>query len=199
MWRKGGLGDVGFNVTNNGGENLMTDLLQPTKELQNYFRFKYYLIVSKIYKHKNAHQNKGTTKNGAESVIYAKTEDEIFVELSSWSFILPLHSEHVPANEVYDVSSYLDEHPGGDDVLLSAVGTDATEEFEDAGHSKTARDLLEQFFIGELDEPPPPIPKLEIVYKKQEFNGIVGKVLNLSKENWAVPVAAVGFLYLRKK
>ncbi|KAL3636192.1 Cytochrome b5 isoform A [Castilleja foliolosa] len=107
--------------------------------------------------------------------------------------------------KVYDVSSYLDEHPGGDDVLLSSAGTDATEGFEDAGHSKTARDLLEQFFIGELDEPPPPIPKLEIVYKKQEDNGIVGKVLNLGKENWAVPVAAVGlsvavgFLYLRKK
>ncbi|KAL3635965.1 hypothetical protein CASFOL_020512 [Castilleja foliolosa] len=75
---------------------------EPTKELQNYFRFKYYLIVSKIYKHKNAHQNKGTTKNGAESVIYAKPEDEIFVELSLWSFIFPLHSEHVPANELKD-------------------------------------------------------------------------------------------------
>ncbi|GFP83531.1 protein bccip homolog [Phtheirospermum japonicum] len=75
---------------------------EPTKELQNSFRFKYYLIISKIYKHKNAHQNKGTTKNGAESVIYAKPEDEIFVELSLWSFIFPLHSEHVTANELKD-------------------------------------------------------------------------------------------------
>ncbi|GFP87299.1 cytochrome b5 isoform a [Phtheirospermum japonicum] len=107
--------------------------------------------------------------------------------------------------KVYDVSSYLDEHPGGDDVLLKAAGIDATEGFEDAGHSKTARELLEQFCIGELDEPPPPIPELEIVSKKQEVNDILGRVLNLSKENWAVPVAvvglsvAVGFLYLRKK
>ncbi|KAL3644710.1 hypothetical protein CASFOL_009890 [Castilleja foliolosa] len=75
---------------------------EPTKELQNSFRFKYYLIISKIYKHKNAHQNKGTTKNGAESVIFAKPEDEIFVELSSWSFIFPLHSDHVTANELKD-------------------------------------------------------------------------------------------------
>ncbi|KAL0408753.1 UNVERIFIED_CONTAM: cytochrome isoform A [Sesamum radiatum] len=52
--------------------------------------------------------------------------------------------------KVYDVSSYLDEHPGGDDVLLRATGKDATDEFEDAGHSKTARELMEQYCIGNL-------------------------------------------------
>lgn len=26
--------------------------------------------------------------------------------------------------QVYDVSSYLDEHPGGDDVVLAVTGTD---------------------------------------------------------------------------
>ncbi|PIM99080.1 Cytochrome b5 [Handroanthus impetiginosus] len=107
--------------------------------------------------------------------------------------------------KVYDVTTYLDEHPGGDDVLLGAAGQDATEEFEDAGHSKTARELMEQFFIGELDETPPPIPELEIVSKKQEFKNFPQKVLNLSKQYWVVPVAAVGlslavgFLYLRRK
>lgn len=28
--------------------------------------------------------------------------------------------------QVYDVSSYLDEHPGGDDVLLGATGTNSS-------------------------------------------------------------------------
>lgn len=46
--------------------------------------------------------------------------------------------------KVYDVTQYLDDHPGGDDVILAATGKDATEEFEDAGHSKSARDLMEQ-------------------------------------------------------
>ncbi|KAI3452914.1 hypothetical protein Pfo_009577 [Paulownia fortunei] len=107
--------------------------------------------------------------------------------------------------KVYDVSSYLDEHPGGDDVLLRATGKDATDEFEDAGHSKTARELMEQFFIGELDEMPPPIPELEIVSKKQELKDLPEKVLNFSKQYWVVPVAVVGlsvvvgFLHLRKK
>ncbi|KAK4423676.1 cytochrome isoform A [Sesamum alatum] len=107
--------------------------------------------------------------------------------------------------KVYDVSSYLDEHPGGDDVLLKATGKDATEEFEDAGHSKTARDLMEQYCIGELDQTPPPIPELEIVSKKQDLKGLPQKVLNLSKQYWVVPVTVVGlsvvvgFLYLKKK
>ncbi|CAN4122044.1 unnamed protein product [Withania somnifera] len=67
--------------------------------------------------------------------------------------------------KVYDVSSYLDEHPGGDDVVLAVTGQDATDEFEDAGHSKSARELMEKFFIGELDPSSTSIPELEIVKK----------------------------------
>ncbi|KZV22423.1 cytochrome b5 isoform A [Dorcoceras hygrometricum] len=54
--------------------------------------------------------------------------------------------------KVYDVTSYLEEHPGGDDILLEATGKDATEEFEDAGHSKTARELMEQSSSGNLTQ-----------------------------------------------
>lgn len=31
------------------------------------------------------------------------------------------------------------------------IGKDATESFEDIGHSDEARELLEQFYIGDLD------------------------------------------------
>ncbi|XP_009628358.1 cytochrome b5 [Nicotiana tabacum] len=105
--------------------------------------------------------------------------------------------------KVYDVSSYLDEHPGGDDVVLSATGKDATDEFEDAGHSKDARELMEKFFIGELDSTSPPIPELEIV--KKAAKNIPQKVKEITKQYWFVPVAVVGisvvvgFLYTRKK
>ncbi|CAH1439285.1 unnamed protein product [Lactuca virosa] len=100
--------------------------------------------------------------------------------------------------KVYDVSSYLEEHPGGDDVLLQVTGKDATDEFEDAGHSKTARELMESFFVGELDTSD--IPQLEIVSENQE-----NYIFDLTKQYWAVPLAAIGisvvvtFLYLRKK
>ncbi|KAM4121263.1 hypothetical protein ACJW30_03G194500 [Castanea mollissima] len=103
--------------------------------------------------------------------------------------------------KVYDVTTYLDEHPGGDDVVLAATGKDATEEFEDAGHSKSAKELMETFCIGELDTTY--IPQLEISSKKQ--TDYTQKLMDLTKQYWVVPVAVVsvsvvlGFLYLRKK
>ncbi|KAM9408748.1 cytochrome b5 type B isoform 2-T2 [Pholidichthys leucotaenia] len=53
-------------------------------------------------------------------------------------------------DKVYDISSFLEEHPGGEEVLLEQAGTDATASFEDVGHSTDAREMLQQYFIGEL-------------------------------------------------
>ncbi|EJU06365.1 cytochrome b5 [Dacryopinax primogenitus] len=50
--------------------------------------------------------------------------------------------------KVYDVTKFLDEHPGGDEVILAEKGTDATEAFEDVGHSDEARALLPDMQIG---------------------------------------------------
>ncbi|XP_009892374.1 PREDICTED: cytochrome b5 type B [Charadrius vociferus] len=41
-------------------------------------------------------------------------------------------------------------HPGGEEVLLEQAGRDATESFEDVGHSTDARDMLKQYYIGEI-------------------------------------------------
>ncbi|RVE74529.1 hypothetical protein OJAV_G00022970 [Oryzias javanicus] len=53
-------------------------------------------------------------------------------------------------DKVYDISSFLEEHPGGEEVLLEQGGADATESFEDVGHSLDAREMLQQYYIGEL-------------------------------------------------
>ena len=34
-------------------------------------------------------------------------------------------------NKVMDVTKFLDEHPGGDEVMMSVAGQDGTDEFED--------------------------------------------------------------------
>ncbi|KAI9260584.1 hypothetical protein BDA99DRAFT_512515 [Phascolomyces articulosus] len=54
-------------------------------------------------------------------------------------------------NKVYDVTRFGNEHPGGLEVLLDEGGRDATESFEDIGHSDDARKLLEKYYIGDLD------------------------------------------------
>lgn len=44
------------------------------------------------------------------------------------------------------------QHPGGEEVLLEQAGKEATEAFEDVGHSTDARELMKKYKIGELVE-----------------------------------------------
>ncbi|BGP53452.1 hypothetical protein JCM8202v2_001011 [Rhodotorula sphaerocarpa] len=43
-------------------------------------------------------------------------------------------------------------HPGGDEVLFGEAGRDATEAFEDVGHSDEARSILDKYYVGEGPE-----------------------------------------------
>ena len=54
--------------------------------------------------------------------------------------------------KVYDVTKFIDEHPGGEEVLLENAGMDATEPFEDVGHSEDARLMLKDYYKGELKD-----------------------------------------------
>lgn len=51
---------------------------------------------------------------------------------------------------VYNITSYLEEHPGGAEILVETAGTDATEAFDDVGHSERAWAAMESLVVGEL-------------------------------------------------
>ena len=53
--------------------------------------------------------------------------------------------------KVYNVSAFLSEHPGGPEIILDLAGKDATEDFEDTGHSPAARETLKKFYVGEAE------------------------------------------------
>ncbi|XP_057699326.1 cytochrome b5 [Corythoichthys intestinalis] len=96
-------------------------------------------------------------------------------------------------DKLYDVTSFLEEHPGGEEVLLEQAGSDATESFEDVGHSTDAREMLQQYYIGELhmDDRKKDKPKLPDV----EFPS--GGSSN-SWTTWVIPAIAatvIGVLY----
>lgn len=42
------------------------------------------------------------------------------------------------------------QHPGGEEVLREQAGGNATESFEDVGHSTDAREIAADMMIGEL-------------------------------------------------
>jgi cytochrome b involved in lipid metabolism len=54
------------------------------------------------------------------------------------------------AGKVYDVSPFLDEHPGGIEVIMEYAGLDATSDFEDLPHPPEAYDMLKAYLIGEI-------------------------------------------------
>ncbi|KAH0598166.1 hypothetical protein MHUMG1_04538 [Metarhizium humberi] len=76
---------------------------------------------------------------------------------------------------VYDVTDFLEDHPyvssfpvaqvwrfhnvnmlysrGGDEVLMDVAGQEATEAYDDAGHSEDADKTLDKFLIGRLNAP----------------------------------------------
>ncbi|KAA8520782.1 hypothetical protein F0562_014946 [Nyssa sinensis] len=81
------------------------------------------------------------------------------------------------SGKVYNITPFMDDHPGGDDVLLTA--TDATNDFEDVGHSDSAREMMNKYCIGEFDSstlpgkhqsnPPPPV--------SNQNSGVLVKIL----------------------
>ncbi|KAJ6110838.1 Cytochrome b5 [Penicillium sp. IBT 16267x] len=53
-------------------------------------------------------------------------------------------------NKVYDITKYIEDHPGGSAILIEVAGTDATEAFEETGHSDEGRDELTRYLVGDL-------------------------------------------------
>lgn len=85
----------------------------------------------------------GDETSAVEDVKYYTLEDIRVHNMSNDTWLI-IH------DKVYDITSFLEEHPGGEEVLLEQAGADATESFEDVGHSTDAREMLTQYYIGEV-------------------------------------------------
>lgn len=55
--------------------------------------------------------------------------------------------------QVYDITSFLPDHPGGDDIIMEYAGGDIGQIMADESqhvHSRSAYDMLEEYKVGEL-------------------------------------------------
>lgn len=52
--------------------------------------------------------------------------------------------------KVYDISPYMNDHPGGPEIMMEFAGKDADDMFEDIGHSSEARTKMKEFLVGSL-------------------------------------------------
>ncbi|XP_040265859.1 cytochrome b5 [Bufo bufo] len=81
---------------------------------------------------------------GEESPVTYYTLEDVRKRNSAKELWLVIHGR------VYDITRFVEEHPGGEEVLFEQAGADATESFEDVGHSVDARDMLTQYYVGDL-------------------------------------------------
>ncbi|XP_070169240.1 cytochrome b5 [Polyergus mexicanus] len=55
-------------------------------------------------------------------------------------------------DNVYDVTDYMSQHPGGPELIEEYAGKDATNGFDDFGHSSDAKKILKEYLVGELED-----------------------------------------------
>mmetsp|Transcript_39432 Transcript_39432/g.99222 ORF Transcript_39432/g.99222 Transcript_39432/m.99222 type:complete len:132 (+) Transcript_39432:123-518(+) len=68
---------------------------------------------------------------------------------------------------------FLEEHPGGGDVITCLAGKDVTTDYEDIAHSDTAREWTSKYIIG-YKEGADEAAKTKLVPKSSEVGGGAG-------------------------
>jgi len=107
-------------------------------------------------------------------------------------------------DKVYDCTSFVDEHPGGEEVMLDVGGQDSTEAFEDVGHSDEAREILEGLLVGTLKRGAndPPAKAQQTTTSSQTGTGSAGQA-NMGVGLYAIiliggALAFFGYQYMQQ-
>ncbi|KAL3990270.1 Cytochrome b5-like Heme/Steroid binding domain family protein [Acanthocheilonema viteae] len=103
-------------------------------------------------------------------------------------------------NNVYDVTRFLEEHPGGDEVLLEQAGQNATESFKDIGHSRDAVEMTKEYLIGCLSDANSTLEdktnsSTAAVIAKNTTSW-VDIIFSPTWSNFLIPIAISGVVYL---
>ncbi|OEL12869.1 Cysteine protease XCP2 [Dichanthelium oligosanthes] len=96
------------------------------------------------------------------------------------------------SGKVYNVTKFLEDHPGGDDVLLSSTAKDATDDFEDVGHSTTARAMMDEYLVGEIDATTIPSKVKYTPPKQPHYNQDKTPEFMIKILQFLVPLAILG-------
>ncbi|XP_030533923.1 cytochrome b5 [Rhodamnia argentea] len=101
----------------------------------------------------------------------------------------------VIGGKVYDVTKFLEDHPGGDEVLLSATGKDATDDFEDVGHSSSARAMMDEYLLGDIDSSTIPTTRAYTPPKQPHYNQDKTSEFIIKLLQFLVPLAILGLAF----
>ncbi|KAF7551553.1 hypothetical protein G7046_g7690 [Stylonectria norvegica] len=99
------------------------------------------------------------------------------------------HTLIVIDSKVYDITSYIEKHPGGDDILHEISGQDASEAFHEVGHSAEAKEALKELEIGDLDVSD--LAPLARKPSKSQASGSFGSAVTFSVVSIALSIGVV--------
>lgn len=97
------------------------------------------------------------------------------------------------------MTPFMDDHPGGDEVLLSATGKDATNDFEDVGHSDAAREMLSKYYIGDVDVSTVPLKRSYAPPKQAQYNPDKTPEFVIKILQFLVPILILGLAFVVRK
>ncbi|KAF4390049.1 hypothetical protein F8388_002991 [Cannabis sativa] len=115
-----------------GSESLNFQLLSPEKSEP-------FAQIKSTGRRKDDHS---IAKRDKGSNVYSKAEISLHNKRTDCWIIIK--------DKVYDVTSYVEEHPGGDAILAHA-GDDSTEGFYGPQHATRVFDMIDDFYIGNLE------------------------------------------------
>ncbi|XP_075509002.1 cytochrome B5-like protein isoform X1 [Primulina tabacum] len=99
------------------------------------------IIVPRLRKSDPGSSRLSNSAGDKASKVYSKAEVSLHNRRTDCWIIIK--------EKVYDVTSYVEEHPGGDAILTHA-GDDSTKGFYGPQHATRVFDMIEDFYVGDL-------------------------------------------------
>jgi cytochrome b involved in lipid metabolism len=104
-------------------------------------------------------------------------------------------------NRVYDITQFIDEHPGGEEVLKEQHGKNASDAFEDVGHSSDAREQMKAYEIAELhpNDVKTPAKSRPLIVNSNANTAVSSSSGGTSLIKWVIPlvIVIIAIVYFR--
>ncbi|KAE9604043.1 putative cytochrome b5-like heme/steroid binding domain-containing protein [Lupinus albus] len=99
------------------------------------------------------------------------------------------------SGKVYDLTSFIEEHPGGAEVLLAATGKDGTSDYDAAGHSDYAIEMMEKYYIGKIDTTNVPLTRIYTPPEQDQHSAYMTSEYVIKFLQFLFPLLILGLVF----